>query len=45
MVDEDITIGTELIRVVATDADSGERGAITFSLSGFQVNINKMKVN
>ena len=35
---EDVTTGTELIRVVATDADSGERSAITFSLSGPKVN-------
>ena len=38
MVNEDVTTGTEIIRVVATDADSGERGAILFSLSGPQVN-------
>ena len=42
---EDVTVGTELTRVVATDADSGDRGAITFSLSGSQVNnIKKYEV-
>lgn len=38
MVDEDATIGAEVIRVIATDADSGERGAISFSQSGYMVN-------
>ena len=38
MVNEDITTGTELIRIVATDADSEERGAIRFSLSNELVN-------
>ena len=34
MVDENVTTGAELIRVAASDADSGERGSIRFTLSG-----------
>ena len=41
IVAENVTTGTELIRVVATDADSGESGAFTFSLSGSQVKQHK----
>lgn len=37
MVEEDIPIDTELIRVSARDADSGERGYISYSLSGSMV--------
>ena len=42
MVHENVTTGAELIRVVASDADSGERGTVTFSLSGPQVNTNNV---
>ena len=34
---ENVTIGAELIRVVASDADSGERGSIRYTLSGSEV--------
>ena len=40
MVYENVTIGTELIRVVANDADSGERGSVRFTLSGSEVKSN-----
>ena len=34
---ENITTGVEFIRIVASDADSGERGSIRFTLSGAAV--------
>ena len=40
MVDEDITIGTEVIRITASDADSGIRGRISYGFSGFEVTSN-----
>lgn len=33
MVSESATVGAELVRVLAVDADSEERGTITYSLS------------
>ena len=38
---ENVTIGAELIRVVASDADSGERGSVRYTLSGTQVQDNQ----
>lgn len=40
MVNEDITIGTEVIRITASDADSGIRGRISYGFYGFEVTSN-----
>lgn len=37
MVEEDAPIDAELIRISATDADSGERGTLSYSLSDSMV--------